>query len=184
VEVSRHNALAGDNRDEEEERVVGSANSLLRRSLLIGAAAACAATAAPGVAHAGGLAPDPAPAEATLHPDAYPVSVVRVSASPAPAAPSPPVVRPVVAAAPVARPPRHRATTPTRRPAPHRRHVAAPHPSARLPFPRLAIKWFSGATAPAARAGHEVPVRVALLLAALVLASAAFVAGAAREVVR
>lgn len=171
--------------------MVGSAISLLRRSLLIGAAAACAAALLPAVAHAAGLAPDPAPAtaSATVHPDAYPVIVATPRAPAAPTAP-PRAFRPVVAAAQVFRPPSHRATAaPARRPAPHPRHVPATRPQARtpvrLPFPTLAIKWFSGATGPvAAEARREVPARVALLLAALVLASAAFVAGAAREAVR
>ena len=157
---------------------MGSANPLLRRSLLIGAAAACAATVAPGLARAGGLAPDPAPAS-SVHPDGYPVKVV---APRAPAAP-PPVSRPVFTP-PVVRPSSRRVAKPARRVVHHRRHHPVAHPSHRLPFPTFAITWFSGATAPATEARREVPARVALLLAVLVLASAAFVAGAAREAVR
>ena len=72
----------------------------------------------------------------------------------------------------------------------HHRRVAPARPRSKpkaqrpLPFPTLAIKWFSGTAVPAAAHSREVPARVALVLAALVLASAALVAGAAREAAR
>ena len=158
--------------------MVGSGRSSLRRSLLIGAAAACAGALAPAAVHAAGLSPDPAPA-VTLRPDPYP------DRTPAVAPPTPP--RAVVRAA-VAPPPSRPITTPTR-PVQHRRQQPRPahverRPAVRLPFPTLAIKWFSGVTAPAEEARREVPRRIALLLAALVLASAVFVAGAAQEAAR
>lgn len=156
--------------------------SLLRRSILLVGAASLGtfllATAAP--AAAGGLAPDPAPAT-DVGPDAYPASH-----APEPVvtpAPRPTTVTKVVVvrpAATVVSPPTHprKAASP-----PHRRATPKPNPR-RLPFPTLAIKWFSGAAVPAAVRSREVPARVALVLAALVLASAVLVAGAAREAAR
>jgi len=158
--------------------MVGSGRSSLRRSLLMGAAAACAGALAPAAAHAAGLAPDPAPA-VTLRPDPYPVSTPVLSQ---------PTPRRAVAPAPVVPPPRRPATTPARPVQHRRRHPRPAHvqtrPAVRLPFPMFAIKWFSGVTAPAGEARREVTRRIALLLAALVLASAVFVAGAAREAAR
>jgi hypothetical protein len=160
--------------------MMGSSSSSLRRSLLIGAAAACAFAVAlgPGTAVAAGLAPDPAP-EGALQPDAYPQTP----------APSPPVSRPRAPAPFVPPTPVRRTAPPVRRAAPHHRprtHVtnAPSRPPVRLPFPTDAITWFSGAAAPAVSARRDVPTSVALALAALVLASAVFLAGAAREAVR
>jgi hypothetical protein len=94
-----------------------------------------------------------------------------------PARARPAAVHRVVVAAPV----RRAAPKPHRRAHPAR---ARSRPAVRLPFPTLAIKWFSDATAPASSARREVPTAVALALAALVLASAVFLAGAARETTR
>jgi len=159
---------------------VGSAQlSLLRPSiLLVGAAtlgSLCLAIASP--AAAGGLGPDPAPT-ADVRPDAYPAPrAPEVVVTPAPA-----TVTKVV----VARPPATVASPPARPrkapPPPHPR--ATPKPQRPLPFPTLAIKWFSDAALPAAARSREVPARVALVLAALVLASAVLVAGVAREAAR
>jgi hypothetical protein len=121
-----------------------------------------------------------------VHPDAYPVTASAPHVSTGP----PAVSRPAVTPAPVFRPPTPEVTSPAHhRLARHHRHKPAAHtqarPTVRLPFPTFAITWFSGAAQPAVdEARHGVPARVALLLAALVLASAAFVAGAAREAVR
>jgi len=156
---------------------VGSAQlSLLRPSILLAGAAALGsfllATACP--AAAGGLGPDPAPAT-DVRPDAYPPPrAPEVVVTPAPTT----TVTKVVAVRPPPPPARPRKTAP----APH--HRATPKPRRPLPFPTLAIKWFSGAAVPAAARSREVPARVALVLAALVLASAALVAGAAREAAR
>jgi hypothetical protein len=102
--------------------------------------------------------------------------------------PAPPrVIEVVVVHAPptvVSRP-----TLPAKAVSHHRRAAPAPRPAKPkpqrpLPFPTLAIKWFSGTAVPAAARSREVPARVALVLAALVLASAVLVAGAAREAAR
>jgi hypothetical protein len=82
-----------------------------------------------------------------------------------------------------------RPTLPAKAVSHHRRAAPAPRPAKPkpqrpLPFPTLAIKWFSGTAVPAAARSREVPARVALVLAALVLASAILVAGAAREAAR
>lgn len=159
---------------------MGSAQpSLLRLSILLVGTATLGVCqlALPTAAAAGGLGPDPPPA-ASLRPDAYP-------APPAPkvvVTPAPTTVTHVVAIRP-------RGTVAPRRPA--RTHRAAPRPSRAtptpqrpLPFPTLAIKWFSGAAVPVVTRSREVPARVALVLAALVLASAVLLAGAAREAVR
>jgi hypothetical protein len=156
--------------------------SLLRRSILLVGLASLGtfplATAAP--AAAGGLAPDPAPAT-DVRPDAYPAP--RAPEPVATPAPRPTTVTKVVVVRPpatVVSPPAHprKGSAP-----PHRRTAPKPKPQRRLPFPTLAIKWFSGAAVPAVRS-REVPPRVALVLAALVLASAVLVAGAAREAAR
>jgi hypothetical protein len=155
---------------------VGSAQlSLLRPPILLAGAAALGsfllATASP--AAAGGLGPDPAPAT-VVRPDAYPTPrAPEVVVTPAPT----PTVTKVVAVRP---PPPAR----PRKAAPATHHGATPKRQRPLPFPTLAIKWFSGAAVPAAARSREVPARVALVLAALVLASAALVAGAAREAAR
>jgi len=165
---------------------LGSARpSFLRHSiLLVGVAAlgSCLlATASP--AAAGGLAPDPSPA-ADVRPDAYPAPHVaeavvtraptRVTEVVVVHAPPTVVSRPALPAKAVSH---HRRAAPAPRP-------AKPKPQRPLPFPTLAIKWFSGTAVPAAARSREVPARVALVLAALVLASALLVAGAAREAAR
>jgi hypothetical protein len=76
-----------------------------------------------------------------------------------------------------------RTSPPSRRVAPAQRRPA-PKPQRPLPFPTLAVKWFSDTAVPAAAHPRDLPARVALVLAALVLASAALVAGVAREAAR
>jgi hypothetical protein len=168
-------------------RAVGSARaSLLRPSILLAGAAALGscvlAIASP--AAAGELAPDPAPAT-VVRPDAYPAArAPEVVVAPAPTTVTNVVVVPPPRTTVASRPARpHEAATQRRAtPKPHPR--ATPKPQRPLPFPTLAIKWFSGAALPAAAHSREVSARVALVLAALVLASALLVAGVAREAVR
>lgn len=180
--------LAGNDCDMGERGRVGSAQpSLLRLSILVVGAAALGAcllaTASP--ASAGGLSPDPPPTT-DIRPDAYPTPRARAAAPLV--APTPARVTRVVVV--------HSSTTvmaprtPPAKAAPHHRRVAPTHaraepkPQRPLPFPTLAIKWFSGTAVPAAARSREVPARVALILAALFLASAALVAGVAREAAR
>lgn len=142
------------------------------------------ATASPAVA--GGLAPDPAPA-AGLRPDPYPSAPTPQAqnvARPAPA--SPPVSAPAVVSVTVAT---RVAVHPRKAPLHHRPVVQKRADSVRkavppLVFPTLALEWLSAAGTPVARRGGDVPARVALVLAALVLASAMLVAAAAREATR
>jgi hypothetical protein len=157
---------------------------LLRPSILLAGAAALGAwllaTAAP--ATASGLAPDPPPA-ADVRPDPYPAA----QASQPPAAPAPTRQREIVvtpAAAPVAAAPRvqrHRAAPRRSRQAPAAAR-RVPGPQRPLPFPTLSIKWFSAEGASAGAGGPD--ARVALVLAALVLASSVLVAAVAREAAR
>jgi hypothetical protein len=154
--------------------------SLLRPSILLAGAATLGSCllAIPAPARAGGLAPDPAPS-ADVRPDAYP-------APPAPEIVVEPAAPTTVTKVVVIRPPTtHRAAPPKpHRPAARAHPRATPKPQRRLPFPTLAIKWFSGTAVSAAGRSRDVPARTALVLAALVLASALLVAGAAREAAR
>ena len=106
-----------------------------------------------------------------MTPAPTPTRVTEVVVVHSPAAVVPPRARAAKAA------PRHHRLAPVR-------PRAKPKAERPLPFPTLAIKWFSGTAVPAAADSREVPARVALVLAAFVLASAALVAGAAREAAR
>ena len=130
------------------------------------------------VAHAAGQAPDPSPSLSAPGPDPYPApSAPR--ATPRPAAPqAPSVVRTGVVPAPAHHSPDARNKA---RPAAARRAVVKPVQLPVHPAPGLGARL---ATALAVEPQSRVPRTLALAVALVVLLSAAFVAGAAREVAR
>jgi hypothetical protein len=140
----------------------------------------CAATSA-AVAQAAGQAPDPSPTSA-VRPDPYPAPAAPATRPSAPArtqAPVTIVVRPTVVRTPV-----HRSSVVRRKRQPAVKPKAAVKPI-RLPVhpaPGLGARFATAAVAfePQQRVSRTLALAVALL----VLVSAAFVAGAAREVAR
>ena len=141
----------------------------------------CAAPSA-AVAHAAGQAPDPSPSLSTPRPDSYPAPSAPVTHPSAPTqtqAPAAVVVRPTVVRTGV-----HRSSVMRRKPRPAVKPNAAVKPI-RLPVhpaPGLGARFATAAVAfePQQRVSRTLALAVALL----VLVSAAFVAGAAREVAR
>ena len=137
------------------------------------------------VAQATGQVPDPSPSVSSPGPDAYrapaaPAATPRTQA-PAPASTQPPVgtvVRTTVVRAPV----HHPAARP-KKPKPAVTHKAAVEP-VRLPTHPLPGLEARIAAALADEPQQRVSRALALAVALLVLLSAAFVAGAAREVAR
>jgi hypothetical protein len=145
------------------------------------------ATAGTAVAQAAGRAPDPSPAVSSPGPDPYPspaAPAVRPSAPAQTQAPVTIVVRPNVVRTTVVRAPVHRSSVVRRKPRPAvtKNVVVEPIRIPVHPAPGL------GARVAAATVVFEPEQRVsralALAVALLVLLSAAFVAGAAREVAR
>jgi hypothetical protein len=140
----------------------------------------CAATSA-AVAQAAGRAPDPSPSLSTPRPDPYPAPSAPATRPSAPAqtqAPVTIVVRPTVARTPV-----HRSSVVRRKPLPAvtKKVAAGPIRLPVHPAPGLDARV---ASAVAFEPPQQVSRALALAMALLVLVSAAFVAGAAREVVR
>jgi hypothetical protein len=140
----------------------------------------CAATSA-GVAHAAGQAPDPSPSPSAPRPDPYPAPFAPATRPSAPTrrqAPVTVVVRPTVVPTPV-----HRSAGVRQKPQPAVTKKVAAN-AIRLPVypaPGLDARV---ASAVAFEAPQRVSRTLALAVALLVLVSAAFVAGAAREVAR
>jgi hypothetical protein len=140
----------------------------------------CAATSA-AVAQAAGQAPDPSPSLSTPRPDPYPPHSAPAIGPIAPAqtqAPGTIVVRPLVVSTPV-----HRSSAVRRKPHPAVTKKVAAEPI-RLPVhpaPGLDARVASAVTF---EPPQQVSRALALAVALLVLVSAAFVAGAAREVAR
>jgi hypothetical protein len=140
------------------------------------------ASAGAAVAQAAGRAPDPSPAVSSPGPDPYPAPAASVSRPSVPMqtqAPVATVVLPTVVRAPV-----HRSSVARRKPRPAVAQKVAVKPI-RLPVhPAPGL----GARVAAATLAFEPEQRVsrslALAVALLVLVSAAFLAGAAREVAR
>jgi len=141
----------------------------------------CAATGA-AVAQAASQAPDPSPPMSALRPDPYPASSAPATRPSAPAqtqAPVTIVVRPTVVPTPV-----HRSSVVRRKPRPAVTHKVAVEPI-RLPVhpaPGLGARVATAAVV--FEQQQRVSRALALAVALLVLVSAAFVAGAAREVAR
>jgi len=140
------------------------------------------ATAGAAVAQAAGRAPDPSPAVSSPGPDPYPAPAAPATrpSTPAPTqAPVTVVVRPTVLRAPV-----HRSSVARRKPRPAVTPKVAVK-SIRLPVhPAPGLGAQVAAAAVAFEPGQRVSRGLALAVALLVLVSAAFVAGAAREVAR
>jgi hypothetical protein len=134
----------------------------------------CAAPSA-AVAHAAGQAPDPSPTLSAVHPDPYPAPTTPARTQ----APGTIDVRPTVVRAPV-----QRASVVRRKPQPAVKPKAVVK-AIRLPVhpaPGLGARFTAAAVAfePQQRVSRTLALAVALV----VLVSAAFVAGAAREVAR
>ena len=160
-------------------------SSLLRlfptvRGLLLVLVVVCA-TAGAGVAQAAGQAPDPSPSLSAPRPDPYPAPSAPATRPTAPTrrqAPVTVVVRPSVVRTPV-----HRSSVVRRKPRPAVTQKVAVKPT-RLPVhpaPGLDARVASAVTF---QPPQQVSRALALAVALLVLVSAAFVAGAAREVAR
>jgi hypothetical protein len=139
----------------------------------------CAATSA-AVAHAAGQAPDPSPSLSTPRPDPYPApsAATRPSAPTRTQAPVTVVVRPTVVRTPV-----HRSSGVRRKPQPAVTKKVAAWPT-RLPVHPAPELYDRVASAVAFEPPQQISRALALAVALLVLVSAAFVAGAAREVAR
>jgi hypothetical protein len=140
----------------------------------------CAATSA-AVAHAAGQAPDPSPSLSTPRPDSYPAPsapVTRPSAPTQTQAPVTVVVRPTVVRTPV-----RRSSVVRRKPQPAIAKKVAAEPT-RLPVHPAPGLDARVASAVAFEPPQQVSRALASAVALLVLVSAAFVAGAAREVAR
>ena len=135
----------------------------------------CAATSA-AVAQAAGQAPDPSPSMSAEHPDPYPAPTAPATRPSAPARTQAPVT--IVARPTVMRTPVHRSSVVRRNPKP----AAKPSRLPVHPAPGLGARFATAAVAfePQQRVSRTLALAVALL----VLVSAAFVAGAAREVAR
>jgi hypothetical protein len=135
----------------------------------------CAATSA-GVAHAAGQAPDPSPSLSTPQPDPYPAPSAPATRPSAPIRTQGPVtvvVRPTVVHTPV-----HRVSVVPRKQKAAVKPIRLPvHPA-----PGLGARFT--ATAVSLEPQQRVSRTLALAVALLVLVSAGFVAGAAREVAR
>jgi hypothetical protein len=148
------------------------------RGLLLVLVVVCA-TAGAGVAQAAGQAPDPSPSLSAPRPDPYPAPSAPATRPSAPAqAPVTIVVGPTVARTPV-----HRSSVVRRKPRPAVTQKVAVKPT-RLPVhpaPGLDARVASAVTF---QPPQQVSRALALAVALLVLVSAAFVAGAAREVAR
>jgi hypothetical protein len=140
------------------------------------------ATAGAAVAQAAGTAPDPSPSMSAVRPDPYPAPAAPATGPSAPArtqAPVTIVVRPTVVSTPV-----HRSSVVRRKPQPAVKQKVAVEPT-RLPVhPAPGLGARVAAAAVAFEPQKRVSRTLALALALLVLVSAAFVAGAAREVAR
>jgi hypothetical protein len=140
----------------------------------------CATTSA-AVAQAAGRAPDPSPSMSSPQPDPYRAPSAPATRPSAPAqtqAPVTIVVRPTVARTPV-----HRSSVvrPNPRPAVTKKVAAGPIRLPTHPAPGLDARV---ASAVAFEPQQRISRALALAVALLVLVSAAFVAGAAREVAR
>jgi hypothetical protein len=140
------------------------------------------ATAGAGIAQAAGQAPDPSPSLSAVHPDPYPAPTAPATRPSTPArtqAPVTIVVRPTVVRTPV-----HPSSVVRRKPQPAVKPKAAVKPILLPvhPAPGLGARFATAAVAfePQQRVSRTLALAVALL----VLVSAAFVAGAAREVAR
>jgi hypothetical protein len=142
------------------------------------------ATAGAGVAQAAGQAPDPSPSLSAPRPDPYPApSAPATHPSAAAQAPVTIVVRPTVVRPTVVRTPVHRSSGVRRQPRPAVTQKVAVKPI-RLPVHPAPGLGGRVATAAVAFEQQRVSRALALAVALLVLVSAAFVAGAAREVAR
>jgi hypothetical protein len=140
------------------------------------------ATAGAAVAQAAGRAPDPSPAVSSPGPDPYPAPAARAPRPSTPAqtqAPVTIVVRPTVVRAPVQR---SSVVRQKPRPAVIKKVVIEPIRIPVHPAPGLGARVTS--VAAAFEPQQRVSRALALAVALLVLLSAAFVAGAAREVAR
>ena len=141
---------------------------------------ACAATGAT-IAQAAGRAPDPSPAVSSPGPDPYPAPSAPASRPSAPAqtrAPVASVVHPSLARTPV-----HRSSVVRRKPRPAITQEAAVKP-VRLPTHPAPGLGAQVADVVSFEPQQRVSRTLALAVALFVLLSAAFVAGAAREVAR
>jgi len=142
---------------------------------------ALCATAGAGVAQAAGRAPDPSPSVSAEHPDPYPPPTAPATRPSAPARTQAPVT--IVARPTVVRTPVHRSSVVRRKPLPAVTKKVAAEPI-RLPVHPAPGLDARVAAAVAFGPRQQVSRALALAVALLVLVSAAFVAGAAREVAR